>query len=322
MSIYLTESEVESLLTMEMALEAVECVFLERGEGRATNRPRYRLPFGGGSLQVMSAAAPGLGVAGLKVYSAMRGGSTFHVHLYDRDRWPPGYDRHGEAIEANQLGRVRTGAASGIATKYMARRDASTVGVIGCGYQASTQLQAVCAVREIAAVKAFSPTPERRESFASEMTAALDVPVVPVASAEEAAVEADVVVTITSASRPVLEGKWLRPGTHINAAGGNHWMRRELDEVAVRRADVLVVDDLEQAKIECGDIISPVERGVIRWEQVAELSDVVTGKVPGRQSDEQITLFESDGVALEDIATGLRLYELARQKGVGSALPT
>ena len=317
MSIYLTESEVESLLTMEMALEAVECVFLERGEGRATNRPRYRLPFGGGSLQVMSAAAPGLGVAGLKVYSAMRGGSTFHVHLYDTET-----GGLLATIEANQLGRVRTGAASGIATKYMARRDASTVGVIGCGYQASTQLQAVCAVREIAAVKAFSPTPERRESFASEMTAALDVPVVPVASAEEAAAEADVVVTITSASRPVLEGKWLRPGTHINAAGGNHWMRRELDEVAVRRADVLVVDDLEQAKIECGDIISPVERGVIRWEQVAELSDVVTGKVSGRRSDEQITLFESDGVALEDIATGLRLYELARQKGVGSALPT
>ena len=196
------------------------------------------------------------------------------------------------------------------------------VGIIGCGYQASTQLQALCAVREIGSVKAFSPTAERRESFASEMTAALDIPVVPVESAEEAVAEADIVVTITSASRPVLEGKWLRPGTHINAAGGNHWMRRELDEVAIRRADVLVVDDLEQAKIECGDIISPVERGVVRWEQVAELSDVVTGKVPGRQSDEQITLFESDGVALEDIAVGIRLYDLARERGVGSSLPT
>ena len=265
----------------------------------------------------MSAAAPGLGVAGLKVYSSVRGGSRFHVNLYDTET-----GGLLAVIEANQLGRIRTGAASGIATKYMARRDASTVGVIGCGYQASTQLQAVCAVREIGAVKAFSPTLERRELFASEMNAALDIPVVPVASAEEAVVEADVVVTITSASRPVLEGKWLRPGTHINAAGGNHWMRRELDEVAVRRADVLVVDDLEQARIECGDIISPVERGVIRWEQVAELSEVVTGKVPGRQSDDQITLFESDGVALEDIATGLRVYELARQKGVGSNLPS
>ena len=314
---YLTERDVESLLTMDMALDAVEGVFRERGEGRATNRARYRLPFGGGSLQVMSAAAPDLGVAGLKVYSAMRDGSTFHVHLYDTDT-----GRLLAIIEANQLGRVRTGAASGVATKHMARGDASTVGIIGCGYQASTQLQAVCAVRGIGAVRAFSPTPERRESFASEMTAALDVQVVPAASAEEAVAEADVVVTITSASRPVLEGKWLRPGAHINAAGGNHWMRRELDEVAVRRADVLVVDDLEQAKIECGDIISPVERGVVRWEQVAELSDVVSGKVPGRQSDEQITLFESDGVALEDIAVGLRVYELARERGVGSSLPT
>ena len=314
---YLTESDVESLLTMEIALDAVEGVFRERGEGRATNRPRYRLPFGGGSLQVMSAAAPGLGVAGLKVYSAMRTGSRFHVHLYDTDT-----GSLLAIIEANQLGRVRTGAASGIATKYMARDDVSTVGIIGCGYQAGTQLQALCAVRDIGSVKAFSPTVERRDSFASEMTAALGIPVVPVASAEEAVVEADVVVTITSASRPVLEGKWLRPGTHINAAGGNHWMRRELDEVAIRRADVLVVDDREQAKIECGDIISPVERGVVLWEQVAEISDVVTGKVAGRQSDEQITLFESDGVALEDIATGLRIYELARERGVGSSLST
>lgn len=317
MSMYLTESDVESLLTMEIALDAVEGVFRERGEGRATNRPRYRLPFGGGSLQVMSAAAPGLGVAGLKVYSAMRTGSRFHVHLYDTDT-----GSLLAIIEANQLGRVRTGAASGIATKYMARDDVSTVGIIGCGYQAGTQLQALCAVRDIGSVKAFSPTVERRDSFASEMTAALGIPVVPVASAEEAVVEADVVVTITSASRPVLEGKWLRPGTHINAAGGNHWMRRELDEVAIRRADVLVVDDREQAKIECGDIISPVERGVVLWEQVAEISDVVTGKVAGRQSDEQITLFESDGVALEDIATGLRIYELARERGVGSSLST
>ena len=317
MSIYLTESEVESLLTMEMALDAVESVFRERGEGRATNRPRYRLPFSGGSLQVMSAAAPGLGVAGLKVYSAMRSGSRFHVHLYDTET-----GGLLATMEANHLGRVRTGAASGVATKYMARGDAATVGLIGCGYQAGTQLQALCAVREISAVKAFSRTPERRESFAREMTSTLGIPVVPVASAEEAVAEADVVVTITSAARPVLEGKWLRPGTHINAAGGNHWMRRELDEVAVRRSDVIVVDDREQAMIECGDVISPVERGVIRWEQVAELSDVVTGKIPGRQSDHQITLFESDGVALEDIATGLRIYELARERGVGSSLPT
>ena len=314
---YLTEGDVESLLTMEIALDAVEGVFRERGEGRATNRPRYRLPFGGGSLQVMSASAPGLGVAGLKVYSAMRTGSRFHVHLYDTDT-----GGLLAIIEANQLGRVRTGAASGIATKHMARGDASTVGIIGCGYQASTQLQAVRAVREISAVKAFSPSAERRESFASEMAEALDIPVVPATSAEEAASEADIVVTITSASRPVLEGKWLRPGTHINAAGGNHWMRRELDEVAIRRADVLVVDDIEQAKIECGDIISPVERGVVRWKQVAELSDVVSGKVSGRRSDEQITLFESDGVALEDIATGIRIYELALERGVGSSLPT
>jgi alanine dehydrogenase len=314
--IYLTEKEVEGFLTMDVALDAVENVFRERGEGRATNKPRYRVPFGNGSLQVMSAAAPGLGVVGVKAYTAARGDARFHVHLYSAET--------GELLammEANALGQTRTGAATGVATRHMAREDAATIGMIGCGYQARAQLEAVCAVREIRDVKAFSPTLERRETFSAEMSAKLDVNVTPVDSAEEAVSQADVLVAITSASRPVLEGKWLRPGTHVNAAGGNHWMRRELDEVAIRRADLLVVDDLEQAKVECGDLISPVERGVIRWEQVAELSDVVTGRMPGRESAEQITLFESQGIALEDIATGLRIYELAKEQGIGSELP-
>jgi ornithine cyclodeaminase/alanine dehydrogenase-like protein (mu-crystallin family) len=316
MPIYLTEKDVESLLTMDGALDAVEDVFRERGEGRATNKPRYRVPFGNSSLQVMSAAAPGLGVVGVKAYTAARGGARFHVHLYSAET--------GELLamlEANALGQIRTGAATGVATRHMARDDASVVGMIGCGYQARAQLEAVCAVRVIREVKAFSPTADRRETFSTEMSAKLGVNVTPVESAEEATSQADVVVAITSTSRPVLEGKWLRPGTHVNAAGGNHWMRRELDEVAVRRAEVLVVDDLEQAKVECGDLISPVERGVIRWEQVAELSDVVTGRVTGRESAEQITLFESQGIALEDIATGLSIYELAKEKGVGFELP-
>lgn len=316
MPIYLTEKDVESLLTMDVALDAVENVFREHGEGRATNKPRYRVPFGNGSLQVMSAAAPGLGVVGVKAYIAARGGARFHVHLYSAET--------GEFLammEANALGQTRTGAATGVASSYMARDDAATIGMIGCGYQARAQLEAVCAVREIRDVKAYSPTSDRRETFSTEMSAKLGVNVTPVDSAEEATSQADVVVAITSASRPVLDGKWLRPGTHVNAVGGNHWMRRELDEVAIRRADLLVVDDLEQAKAECGDLISPVERGIIRWEQVAELSDLVTGRVPGRESAEQITLFESQGIALEDIATGLRIYELAKEQGIGSELP-
>jgi len=317
LALFLTEDDVGSLLTMDMALAAVEEGFKLQAEGKATNSPRSRLRLANGVFNFMSAASPGLGVMGLKAYAATRGNPVrFHVQLSSTET--------GELLaimEASTLGQVRTGAASGVATKYMAREDASTVGIIGAGYQAMSQLEAVCAVRDISLTKVYSRTPEHRETFAAEMSERLGIIVSAVDSAESCVSDSDIVITITSSSRPVLNGEWLTPGTHINASGANHWMRTELDGEAVKRASVVVTDDVEQAKIECGDLLYPVERGIIRWEQVRNLSEVIAGRAPGRNTVDDITLFESQGLALEDIATGIRVYELARKQGVGQELP-
>jgi ornithine cyclodeaminase/alanine dehydrogenase-like protein (mu-crystallin family) len=149
----------------------------------------------------------------------------------------------------------------------------------------------------------------------------LNLEITPVDSAQECVSDVAVAVTITSARDPVLEGDWLAPGTHVNAAGGNHWMRREVDEAAVLRSEVIAVDDLDQAKIECGDLIWPESRGEFRWDMVCELQDVIAGRVSGRPNDQAVTLFESMGVALEDIAAAQLVYRKAREQGIGQELP-
>ncbi len=314
MTLYLTEAEVNEVLTMELALETVEQAFSLMSEGGATNPPRSRIRLpAGGLFNFMCAAAPGAGVMGLKAYGVTRGNPVkFYVQLFST--------KTGELLallEAGDLGQVRTGAASGVATKYMARENAETVGVIGSGYQARTQLEAVCNVRPIKSARVFSRNPERRERFATRMGERLGIDISPVESGEECVADADVVIVMTSANRPVLNGEWLSEGTHINAAGANHWMRRELDGDAVRRSNVIVTDEIEQAKLECGDLIYPAELGSIRWEQVRSLADVVSGNAPGRNSDDDITLFESQGLAVQDITTGIRVYQLALERGLG-----
>lgn len=315
MTLYLTESEVNEVLTMELALETVEQAFRLLSDGSATNPPRSRIRLpAGGLFNFMCAAAPGAGVMGLKAYGVTRGNPVkFYVQLFSAET--------GELLallEASDLGQVRTGAASGVATKYMAREDAATVGIIGSGYQARTQLEAVCKVRPITGARVYSRNSERRERFATRMSERLGIDISPVESGEECVADADVVITMTSANRSVLNGEWLSAGTHINAAGANHWMRRELNGEAVRRSAVIVTDDIEQAKMECGDLIYPAELGSIRWEQVRSLADVVGGSVPGRNSDDDITLFESQGLAVQDITTGIRVYQLALERGIGT----
>jgi ornithine cyclodeaminase/alanine dehydrogenase-like protein (mu-crystallin family) len=224
-------------------------------------------------------------------------------------------------MEGGRLGQIRTGAASGLATKYMAKEDSATVAVIGSGFQARTQLEAVCAVRDIKGVKVFSRKEERRTAFAERSSESLKVDVKAVESAQECVEGADVVIVITSAREPALLGEWLSPGTHVNAAGGNHWMRREVDEETVLRSEVIVVDDLDQAKIECGDLMWLEPRGSFRWDMAKELQDVVAGRVNGRPSEESITLFESMGLALEDIAAAHLVYNKAKAQGIGQELP-
>jgi ornithine cyclodeaminase/alanine dehydrogenase-like protein (mu-crystallin family) len=272
----------------------------------------------GGFFHFMAAADGGQGVFGYKAYPSFAGpgGSKMMVMLYDY--------QSGELLtcmEAGRLGQIRTGAASGLATRYMAREAAKSVAVIGSGFQARTQLEAVCAVRPIKEARVFSRRQERREDFAKRSSERLGVEVRPVESAQECVEGADIVITITSAREPVALGEWLKGGAHINAAGGNHWLRREIDEAAVLRSELIVVDDLEQARIECGDLLWLEARGTFRWDMAHELRDVVAGRVPGRLSADGVTLFESMGVALEDIAAAELVYRKAKERGIGQELP-
>ena len=325
MPIFLTEQDVTELLTMQETLAAVESVFKLQATGEATNESRRRVRTQGAVLMTMSGAVAGFqtpsgeqfkGLLGLKAYTVSRGKARFYVSLFDA--------MTGELlafVEADKLGQMRTGAASGVATKYLARADAKAVGIYGTGWQAQSQLAAVCAVRQIEEVKVFSRSPERREQFCNEMARQLNLPniqprILPVESAEAAA-DADILITITSSREPVLEGAWLKPGTHINAAGGNSILRREVDDEAIRRAAVLTVDSLEQAKMESGEFVMAVEKGLLTWERVRELRYIIGGQMQGRTNDEQITLFKSLGIAIEDIAAAAVVYRKAKEQKRG-----
>ncbi len=315
MALFLDEQQVTELLSMEMAIATVEEALKQQGLGTAVNNPRTRVRLPTGQLHMMGGALPTLGAWGYKAYTAVKGQARFHVMLYSSET--------GELLamlQADRLGQMRTGAASGVATKYMARPDATTVGIFGTGWQARAQLEAVCAVRKIQRIKAFGRDAGRRHAFCTEMSRQLGVSVEPAATPEDAVKGMDVVITATNARDPVFDGKWLEPGAHINAIGSNALIRREIDETAVRRSALIVVDSREQARIECGDLLGPLERGIIHWGQIRELGDVVAGLISGRRSTSDITLFESHGLVIWDLATAMAVYQAARSKGVGRAL--
>lgn len=316
MPLYLTEADVNQLLTMPIAIDCLDDVFSAQARGEAVNTPRSRIPLKPGSYNLMSAAWYGKDVVGQKSYTASRAGVGFHVLIYSTT---------GEGllaiIEANRMGQIRTGAASGLASKYMARPDSARVAVIGSGYQGRTQLDAVVTALDIESARVYSRDEGHREGFASAMTADLDIPVTAAASVAECVDGADVIIAITNASEPVITGDHVQPGVHINAAGANNWQKRELDTVAVTKAAVIATDDVEQAKIECADLMHPVDAGRLTWQQVRPLSAIVGGETPGRNSSDDVTLFESQGVALEDVAVGERVYRMALERGVGTQLP-
>jgi alanine dehydrogenase len=316
-ALLLSEADVKNILTMPMALEAVEDCFRRLADGSAQVHSRQRLHIPGKSyLHYMAAADAAGGYLGLKMYTSAREGLRFLVPLFEA--------QSGDLvalIEADYLGQMRTGAASGVATRLMARADANTVGIIGTGLQARTQLVAIAAVRKIESVRAFSRSAEHREQFAKEMTEQLGLPVNAVGSAEEAVGDAPIVVTSTNSTDPVLEGRWLKPGMHINAIGANFPQKHELDGLAVRRCDIIAVDSREQSKIEAGDLIQMYGDDERRWDSVNELAQIVAGKIPGRANSNQITLFKSNGIAIEDVVAAGRVYELARQQGMGRQIP-
>ncbi len=315
MAIYLTEQDVTRLLTMEETLSAVETAFRLQATGEATNQPRRRVRTGGATLHVMSGAVANFGefkgLLGLKSYTVTRQGARFFVSLFDASGQLLGL------IEADKLGQMRTGAASGVATRHLARIDAKTVGIYGTGWQARTQLAAVCAVRDVESIKVYSRSAESRERFSREMSEELKIAQIDPVDRPEAAAAADILITITSSREPVLLGEWIKPGAHINAAGGNSVLRRELDDQAINRASFIAVDSIDQARLEAGEFVAAVEKGILTWERVQELRHVVSGGLRGRTSDRDITLFKSLGIAIEDIATAGVLYKKAVAEGVG-----
>ena len=313
MAIFLSEQDVKELVTMPEAIAALETTLRHQGEGRAVNEPRRRLRTGRDGLQLMPASDMEIGIVGAKI--SYYAGGKVHVLLYESEA-----RTLVAVIEANELGSIRTGAASGVATKYMARPGVTSLGIIGAGNQARTQVEAVCAVMPIREVLVYSRNKDHRREFAGQMTERLGIEVRAV-DAGQAVADADIVTTATNAAAPVLQGDWLREGAHVNAIGANSIVRRELDLKAVVRAGTIVVDDREQAGIECGDLLEAWERGIVDRARLPELGDVVAGHALGRASDEEITLFESQGIGLWDVALAGAVYRKAREEGRGVELP-
>jgi ornithine cyclodeaminase/alanine dehydrogenase-like protein (mu-crystallin family) len=305
--LYLTETEVAELLSPADALEAIEGCSRRLAAGEIENVPRQRTRFEGGFLAVMWAVDRELGLAGLKSYAAGGEGASFVVLLFETGSQQP-----VAVIEADRLGQLRTGAASGVAARHLAREGASSLGVIGCGWQARSQVACIReAVPAIERVVAYCRSEERLSAFCDEVGAE------PAESHRDAA-EHDVVVTVTTSRDPVLRGEWLRPGALVCAVGANDARRRELDNVVLERAAFVCCDSIENAKRESGDLIEPVEAGVLDWLEVHDLQEVVAGELHGRQADDDIVVFKSNGLAAWDVAVAALVVERARERGAGS----
>jgi ornithine cyclodeaminase/alanine dehydrogenase-like protein (mu-crystallin family) len=304
--LYLTEQDVAQLLTPADAVEAIEACFRRMAAGAVENRPRYRLGLESGALAVMAAADLELGYAGAKVYAGFRDGARFAVLLFRADS-----PELVAVLDADKLGQLRTGAASGVAARHLAAAGARSLGLIGCGWQAESQLACIReALPQLEQVVAYCRTVEKLRAFCEKHGAE------PGESHRDAG-ECDVVVTVTGSPDPVLRGEWLRPGALVCAVGANDGRRRELDNVVLERAAFVCCDSREDARLESADLIEPVASGVLDWLEVHELQEVVAGEVAGRQSGEDVVVFKSNGLAAWDVALAAAAVERARTAGVG-----
>jgi alanine dehydrogenase len=304
--LYLTESEVEQLITPADAIAAVEACCDRLARGEIENHARYRQRADGGAFAVMSAVDGELRLAGVKSYAAVPGGVSFVLSLFDLD--------HGEAlgvIEADKLGQLRTGAASAVAAKHLAPDGAASLGIVGCGWQAESQVLCIReAIPTIERVVAYCRTEASLAKFCRKLKAEAG-------ESHRDPAEQDVVVTATTSRDPVLRGEWLRPGAFVCAMGANRLSARELDNAVLERASFVCCDSIEQAKAESGDLVEPIGQGVLDWLEVHELHEVVAGDTPGRQAQDDIVLFKSNGIAAWDVAAGALALARAREQGVG-----
>jgi ornithine cyclodeaminase/alanine dehydrogenase-like protein (mu-crystallin family) len=311
-TLILKEADVEALAPMADVIDVLDDAFRQQHDGRAFNNPRTRLRMPGSTLHLLAAAIPGY--FGYKAYTSAAVGARFLFFLFEA-----GTTDLLSIMEADALGQIRTGAATGLATRLMSNPSATVATLFGAGWQAQSQLVAMDCVRDLQRVWIVNRKRDRGEEFMKKMQPLVKAELVGAESAEDAVGSSQIVTTMTSSREPVLRGEWLRPGTHINAAGGNMLLRRELDDEAILRAAHVVVDSTEQAKFEAGEFVSVIETGRRHWENFIEMRDVVSGIRHGRTSPEQITLFKSLGLALEDVAIAKLVYERAKARNIGAS---
>jgi alanine dehydrogenase len=313
---FLSERDVEELLDVPNCAETIEKSLIAQGRKEAQNVPRHIVRTEKVGLSVLQAAVPGFRHVGFKSYTTCPEGVRFWVMLFNAETgaWEA-------IIEAEHLGLVRTAAATGVASKHLANSESSIVGILGTGTHAVAQLEGACLNHKIKRVYAWSRTPENVREFAGTMSKKLGIEVVPAGSAEDAVRDADIVVTITSSQRPILCGDWLKPGAHVNLVGAMKPSSREVDDRTLERANLLAVDDWDQAHHEAGEYIEATRDGVISWEKIKELGDIMAGVEPGRAHEDDITVFKSHGIGIWDVAAAAQVLEIARNRKIGLDLP-
>lgn len=315
MPLYLDTATIQQMLTMPMALTLVERALRDRAVKSAIDIPRARTQTPAGIQHVLQAAAPELGYIGFKYYYTGKGGSSSYLHLIDMHS-----GQLAAIIESGWLGMIRTGAATGIASRTLANPGASILGQIGAGYQGMGQLEAVCTALPIREARVYARSRDKLEAWCAQMSAQLGIPVMPAESGPTALAGAHIVNVITRSVTPVIDGDWLEPGQHVNAAGSNALDRREIDSKTIARAALISVDSKATARNECGDLLPAIEQGQLHWDALTEIGDIMVGRAPGRAKSEDITLYQSHGMGIQDLYVGIALLAIAQREGLGSML--
>ncbi len=324
MALLITEQDISQLpLSVKAAIPVMENTFRLAGEGAAENPARVRMSFKNGFMQFGPAALHTERLAGFKLWANFGRGQGVkksdtgygHTYLYNMDT--------GELlaiVQAGAIGKFRTGAVTGVAAKYLSPRDASSIGIYGGGSIAEGQLEAVCAVRPIKSVRVYTRTPKNREAFCQRMSERLGIEVSPASKPEEVPRDADIVITASTSASPLLFGDWLaRPGLVV-AAGANHWYKREIDGKVIARASLVVTDNKEQSRVESGNLMWAVGQGLITWNRIEELGDVITGRARVPDLKNANILFGSHGLASTQVAIAAKAYALAQANGVGTQI--
>jgi len=331
MALLITDRDVHKLLSMGDAIDAAELALRELHQGNATNRPRQQFYADNRDALFMmrhfQGAIPKLGVMGLRITTDVIGAKVHKPELRSFGSFML-FDLNTAELLAivhdHELQRMRVGAETGVAARYISRDDVKTVALLGSGYQAETQLAAICTVRAIERVLIYSPTESNRKAFAATQRKKLGVPITAVDSARQAVEAADLVLASTNASSPVLDGNWLKEGSHVTSIVNSDQRipRRELDNRTFARAAVVGLGSVEQCKQDqAADIFEAIEAGALSWERVCEIGDVIVGKHCGRMDDNQVSVYKNNGLAIEFVALASKVYQLARERGAGEEIP-